>query len=64
MEALKPQPKNGPPFQVQGADPRDWFNERLHYPRGPGPMLFSWRCPFGVNGKPVRVEGVWYWSKT
>lgn len=58
---LHPQPRNGPPFQLNGSDPRDWFNENLGFRRGRLPMLFSWRCPFGIDGEPKKIDGVWCW---
>lgn len=63
---LSPQPKNGPPVRINFSNrgPEYWYNERLGWKRGHGPMLFEWKCPFGVDGEPVRVDGKWYWKRT
>lgn len=59
---IKPQPRNGPPFQFDsGHNPAHWFNENVGYRFGRLPMLFRWACPFGENGEPRLIDGVWYW---
>ena len=62
---LSPQPRNGKPFRIAFANrgPEWWYNERLGWPRHTNRMLVSWRCPFGADGEPVRVYGVWYWRR-
>lgn len=63
---MKPQPRNGPPFRIAFVNrgPEYWYNERLAWSRhGNPPMLFEWKCPFGKVGKPVFLNGAWYWEK-
>lgn len=63
---INPQPKKGRPFRfkegTRGQGPYDWWNENVNYPRR-GPMLFNWRCPLGINGKPELIDGTWYWVR-
>lgn len=63
-EKIEPQPKNGPPFQVHGLPDEVWCNERLGHRHGHGPMLFTWRRPRGWTGRPVLIDGVWYWESS
>lgn len=65
MPRIEPQPRNGKPFRIAFVNRGDeyWYNERLAYKHGRGPMLISWKCPFGVNGEPVLVDGVWRWRR-
>jgi hypothetical protein len=62
---IEPQPKRGAPFRISFSNrsPAYWYNEQLSWPRG-NHMLFEWKCPFGVNGEPVLVDGTWYWRRT
>lgn len=63
---ITPQPLNGKPFRIKfiNRGPEYWFNESIGYRHGRGPMLFKWKCPFGVNGEPKLIDGVWYWVRT
>lgn len=65
MQLITPQPRNGPPFRINFVNRgrEYWYNERLAYRRGFGPMLFEWKCPFGVNGYPKLIDGLWYWVR-
>lgn len=64
MILIEPQPKNGKPFRfaegTQGQGKDIWFNERIGYRNGHGPMLFSWKCPI-VGGEPRLIDGKWFW---
>lgn len=62
---ITPAPRNGRPFRIAFVNrgPEYWYNERLGYRRGRGPMLFEWKCPFGVNGEPKLIDGVWHWAR-
>ena len=62
---LEPQPRNGKPFRIHFVNRGDeyWYNERMGFRRGHGPMLISWKCPFGVDGEPVLVGGEWRWQR-
>ena len=65
---IEPQP-DMMPFRVHFANRGDewWYNERRHFRQTGNPqhgMLKSWKCPFGVNGKPVCVDGIFYWQRT
>lgn len=63
MIRMEPQPRNGPPVRIAFTNrgQQYWYNERIGFRRGRGSMLFEWKCPFGLDGKPTLVEGVWYW---
>lgn len=64
---IDPQPRNGKPFRIAFTNRGDeyWYNERLGWNTlRTNKMLFSWKCPFGADGEPVLVDGVWYWRKT
>lgn len=65
MPRLEPQPRNGKPFRISFVNRGDeyWYNERLAWRHGYGPMLISWKCPFGVKGEPVFVDGEWRWRR-
>lgn len=58
---VKPQPKHGKPFQIEGDRSGKWHNANPLYPRH-GPMFsYSWSCPFGEPGDRLRVlEDGWY----
>ncbi len=65
LRLIEPQPRKGTPFRIafQNRGPEYWYNENSGWPRC-GRMLFEWKCPFGVNGEPVFVDGKWYWRET
>ena len=64
---ITPQPRNGRPFRfaegTQGQRDGDWWNENLGWRHFRGPLLFHWQCPFGKDGEPQLIDGVWYWVK-
>lgn len=63
---IEPQP-DMMPFRISFSNrgPEYWYNERRRFRQcGRGPMLMSWKCPFGEAGKPVRIDGVFYWEPT
>lgn len=67
MIPIHPQPKRGLPFRISFANrgQQYWYNERDNWARcGRGDMLFEWKCPFGTNGKPVFIDGKYYWERT
>lgn len=63
---IEPQPRCGRPVRIAFSNrgPEYWYNERVAWRHGNGnQMLFEWKCPLGVNGEPVLVDGVWYWKE-
>lgn len=66
---LSPQPRLGKPYRMNFANrgPEWWFQESVTYreSRGRrGNMFVSWKCPYGVDGEPVNIDGVWFWQPT
>lgn len=65
---LSPQPKHGKPYRIDFVNrgPEYWYQERTAYiqSRGRrGPMFMSWRCPYGADGEPELVDGIWVWKQ-
>ena len=60
---MHPQPKCGRPFRISGCLDKLWFNETRRYRDNPkvGLELYRWTCPFGDEGHPEQIDGVWYW---
>ena len=65
IQPIEPQP-DIKPFRIAFRNRGDewWYNERRQFRKnGRGPMLMDWKCPFGVDGEPVLIDGKWFWQK-
>jgi hypothetical protein len=64
--AIIPAPLNGKPFRINFVNRgrEYWYNENASMKISGSPMLFEWKCPFGIHGEPELIDGVWFWLRT